>query len=123
MGNLFKLLAYLPDIPSFLALVADISAITKGATEANISQLITDAKPIVAKYAPGVPQSELDAIATDLIALSTLGYDHSLHNDATVAATIVQSLPQILPGYKPTAEHNAALIQALSDWLGDWGLK
>lgn len=118
MNSIFQYFKYVTDIPAFLALFGEIKNAAKVKSEASIDLVIEDALPIVAKYAPNIPASELNAIAGDLIALVSLGGDHSLKHSESVALVIVQSLPKF--GLKLTQEHADALVKAVSDALGDF---
>lgn len=115
-------LGLLFNLPALLGLVSEVQSIFKtgGATEANIDKLVLDAKPIVEKFFPQFPPAEVDAIAADIVALVSLGANHTLDNAEIVAATIVKSLPSIFPGLALTQEHDDALVQALSDAIGDF---
>ena len=121
MANLLKILAYLPDLPSLFGLINDISQAVKAKTEANIDIVINDLKPFVEHWCSGIPTAEVDAVALDLIALVTIGANHSVHNCEAVALTIVESLPKF--GLPITQQHADALVQPLSDALGDFGVK
>jgi hypothetical protein len=120
MGSILQLLKYIPDLPSLFALIGDVQTAIKSHTEASIDLVLNDIKPFVVQWCPGIPEAEVDATAADLIAIVTLTGNHSIENCAVVAAVIVESLPKF--GLAATQEHTDALVKALSDYLGDFGL-
>lgn len=101
----------------------DIETSIAQPTEANIEAVILDAKAVVEHLDKNIPVAVVDACANVGISIVSFAFNPTVKGGATVAGEVLTQLPIINPKWsKVTPEHAQALVQALSDIAGDYGL-
>lgn len=107
-----------------IALVNDIAALSKNATEGGIDQAITDAGTLVANRVKAVKPEQITAIETILVA-AVSAYENKFVTGSVEAAfaAVVHELPVLIPNLTITQEHADAFVRAGVDLLSDLGVK
>ena len=102
---------------------ADIETAAAAPTEGNIDNAIIDSKAVIEHLDKNIPIPVVEAAAAIGISIVSFAFDPSVKGGTVIGGEILIQLPIINPKWgKITLAHGQALVQALSDIEGDFGI-
>lgn len=120
LGPIASILGY----SDAMALLNDIIAISKGATEVELDKAIQDAGTLVGDKIKSIKPEQIQAVEAVLVAIVSAYEQKFTAASVEVAfAGIVHSLPVLIPNLTITQEHADAFVQAGVNLLSDLGVK